>query len=673
MMKGFYHYWTSLRLLLRLPISYIGLFFYLVAIIVVDIVNYHTNPVQAIFTVKTSVGPFSSCLAMILIIYLYKKDTNHLHYSYPFSFTWALIGNWLSVMTYMSIYAAMIGTVFILNAHLWDITDLLLQNTIRNLIISMELTFALAISLGLIVASIVRNGFAYFISPMILLFTTYILRLPKPYLLPFKTSPILSSKNSEPMWVMMLTHQERAILWYVMAALAFLFFIGALIITVQRRPNKSILAHLLCLLVAVVFASSSFVYHYRYWSHQFSDLKEHHTVATPMAEAGNQPRSLFTITNYQIDMFEDGDMWTINSQLKIEIPEAPIGKTLSFTINPDFHVEQVTINGKIVDYNQQFGWVSLSGNDFNLSTPHQTMSFIYTGQFEEWGITGNGEEKWFAFIQGENFYLPAYLAWYPLPGRVPLYYQESKDIYHENSSSAITAKPVNYTIRLHHMDQPVFSTTFGKESTEHNIQVIQTTNRTGVTLFSGSFKTWESKNVSVVMPDYYDYARPIMTKEVESIRDFLKDTFKKPINGKLIFLPIDPEVITRHQTMANALVLPCNRLNHLTGYGADDLMEDHIIDYFLTGGKILRPGEAFNQTYIQAIKDLYQHEQGATVSGNTREPLVQKVISELDNDNEPLIKKFLRTLLLNQRDPNHPVITKDEWNLTWETIFENGV
>ena len=52
-----------------------------------------------------------------------------------------------------------------------------------------------------------------------------------------------------------------------------------------------------------------------------------------------------------------------------------------------------------------------------------------------------------------------------------------------------------------------------------------------------------------------------------------------------------------------------------------------------------------------------------------KEWYARQVANELKNKHEALLEKFLRTLIEDQINPSHPVITREKWDLTWNSIF----
>lgn len=682
MKKGFYQYFFDLRMVFKRPVNIICLILFLIAMIGVNLSHLSSGPVGAIYTCMKLIYPFSTGLAILLSIRLYNSQTIDTLKAYPLSFTWILGGKWLSVMTYMTLYTMVTLAIFGWGALSWDFQGPVFWNIVNKLFMSMEITYGFSITLGLFIASLLRHHTAYLAGVMVWLCGTFLIPflLPEKLLwLPFKVNPLKNAVlNNDPEWGLALTQQEQTKIIWVLIALMLIFFIGTVTTSIKQRPIKYSYAPIISLIAAVFIVGASLFTHFEYWSHQLGDLKEHHTVSIPKAKAVNYPLTPYTVNDYLIDVFKDDYLWTFHSKLSIDIPEVPSTGMLSFTINPDFSIEQVTVNGKIVDYDQHDGWIDLSFDDFDPNAAQQNLSFIYSGRLEEWGYDGeSGKETWFGFTRGDSFYVPAYLAWYPLPGRIPLYINESKNVYSANLSSALTSKPATYTIRIHGFDQPVFTTSLLQSMTKNNVEELAGTNQTGVTLFGGTFKTWESKNVSVLFPAYYDHVRTALTSQIGSMRDFLEDTFKMPIAGKFVCLPIGGN----QQNAGDAFTFPCSLFDQLSNPVVSDEMERNLIDDFLSDGQFLTDqfgaSAQLNIDYILAVQALYHYEhtdsEPQISSSEKNDSFIQQVIDALNQDQTEQVKKFLRTLYEDQKDPTHPIITREDWMLTWNDVYQKGV
>ena len=79
-------------------------------------------------------------------------------------------------------------------------------------------------------------------------------------------------------------------------------------------------------------------------------------------------------------------------------------------------------------------------------------------------------------------------------------------------------------------------------------------------------------------------------------------------------MPINNNLLKSTQKSGNALIFPCDQLTHLLDQRVSNEMEKEMIDYFLTGGKLLQKElgdtESVNEDYIQVISDLFHYKNG---------------------------------------------------------------
>ncbi|MGV3489558.1 MAG: hypothetical protein ACO1OC_13390 [Tuberibacillus sp.] len=672
---GIYQFNTDIRAMFKNPVLIVCLLVYLFAVLAIFFYYKNAGPVQSIYLVKKLIGPYPTCLSMLLMVHIYytnyMSDNGKWLKSHPYSGSWMIIGSFFSVTAFMSIFASITLIAFFCSSYIWGFQGVSFWYMLKNLTASLELLYILSVSYGLFMAAVIRHYAAYLITFMSWMLIDIIIPhviLGKFIGLIITIDPFVKTvQGTYPEWGLTLIHREQTILWLIIISLSLLFISIALLSTALLRPTKKFLGPVIAVVIAFCFLSISLIGHFRYWSNQKAELDEHRSVSVYTADIFSPSQKSLEVRDYLIDVFKENDSWIVYSQLSVHSSESIPGEDVFFTINPDLNVEQITVNGTIVNFTQNNGTISFAARHFNFDSGDQTVSFVYSGKINEWGMEADGKQNWFAFANDRHFYIPAALAWYPLPGKIPIYINEHKNVYRVNQGSASTNEPVNYTVRMHGFDTAVLTTQLTNKRTENDVQILTAENTFGMTVFSGSFETWESKGLDVILPIYYEKLRPQWTSKVASIRDFLQSTFNTPISGKIISLPM-AESKTGTDEVGDALIISCGKTEAFSS-------EETIMDYLLTRGNLLngnRGKSMVNQAFVTGLSMLYHYKDGSITPSNlsTNNPMVRQVSNALAHHDVVKLKRFFSALLEDQKDRTRPNFTANEWHVIWEDTFK---
>ncbi|GGE50281.1 hypothetical protein GCM10011391_31300 [Pullulanibacillus camelliae] len=406
------------------------------------------------------------------------------------------------------------------------------------------------------------------------------------------------------------------------------------------------------------------------------------------SSAKNQLQKQVTnlMRSYTIDVFRNKDIWTVNAQIQLQ--HAPkLNGPLLFTLNPDFRVKEVLINNKSVSFTVKGTTISIANDSFENDMKNQTLAFIYQGKLNEWTMGKSGDQHYNAFVNGDDAFVPSYLAWYPLPGKISLYNQEGSNLTAPNLQ-ANPVSPLSFKVNLHGFAQSFLSTSGTKSKTFNDTQVFRDSLTSGMSLLSGRFHSEHVKQLTIVVPTEERALLKPVIHYCTYADQLLNQWLKASPSGTLFFVPtkvvmnqatsmvLDGSFLLNSEQLLNTkTVEPELMTNEWLGY----VMTQQNISAYLssTQQKISEDNGASYMTFA-AMNYILQKNMGNPEPQLVNNALLLKtkayadVKSAIKNSQVATLKAVLK--ILYDKDIKDaeglPTISYKDWHGAWQSILD---
>ncbi|WP_096156810.1 hypothetical protein [Bacillus sp. FJAT-45066] len=400
----------------------------------------------------------------------------------PHSYLSKLLAKFSSIFLYTNIFSVVfLIPYFLLGKSYTDFS--ILQKEAISILLQSQIAYSVTIVLGMTLAAFITHRIVYIIVFCAWMFGTFFMEgfiMERYNLFIFKVfhlNKFFLSNTYQYGWSINLQQTEKMYAQiFVIGFTILLFFITLLKLMSKRLMNKKS-AKLVSISLVAIVACSTFIPYSMFWKDR---LQNHHYLVNGVKEQSDNESVLFPSETYKIDMKRKQDTILLESKVTLQKTNQ---QPFTFTLYPNFEIEDVIWNGKSVHFDRDFQFITFEEEELE----ENNLVVKYSGELNEWTTIG-GRERLLAFIEGSDMFLPSNIAWYPIIGQYKIfqldYYTAQENLSLSNLSNSNTFYPSDFHVSLTGFAHEVFGTYEEKEITEDNTMVVKSNNRTGLTLFS---------------------------------------------------------------------------------------------------------------------------------------------------------------------------------------------
>lgn len=475
--------------------------------------------------------------------------------SLPNSFLSIILAKFLSLVIYSGLFTLFYFLVFLWQGSSYGKDMYYLLEHGLTFSIQSQLSYAVTISLGMVLAVLISNRIVYIIVFCAWMFGTFFMegyiiqRYQLHFLKTFHLNQFFMDVSHSEDWGYRISRKET--LYSQLFVMFFSLFLLA--ITIMKSSTNRISSFekrkwtFFGLVTALTIAS--FLPYGSLWADRLGHYNFLKAGAVEQIDSEDGTLldtvgEFYNVDSYSIKM----DRTAKNSfhvKAELVIPNLKDNTPLNFSLYPSFEVESVSWNGVKTDFKKEHHLITVSDIDQQESN---RLEVEYTGSLNEWGQV-YGRERNFAFFKKEDMYIPSYIGWYPLPGDYPIYtlFDANTEDYihtigfnrHIELNQALPTS--DFQVELINFDHHVFSTAHSSKKTADGVQIFTSENAKGLTLFSNKGLVENRGNLPFSVIAHKENYQIIQQKlgDMAAIEDYfqswLDEEFQKDL--KLVYIP----------------------------------------------------------------------------------------------------------------------------------------
>ncbi|GGK12002.1 hypothetical protein GCM10010965_01210 [Caldalkalibacillus thermarum] len=505
--------------------------------------------------------------AMLLGILIIRRDTIPATYDWLGSWpvaplmqvTAKFVAGWLYLSTFTLVMAAVFSGVGYHRGVTWSH----IESALTQYVLQYEWSYAVTLALAMFLAAAIRPRIVYLIGFCAWMFGTFFMDIflmshsQLYFLRTFHLNQFtVDSLLSNDVWGWQLLSSEIWLSRLFVAMFTVMLIIWITVILVTRRPAQRETGWILCGVATILLSIATFLPYAQLWQERYAIhdafVQESSIPIDSEEETRFQPG--FAIQSYDIQLeqhHQNGLKGTATlTFLTADVAEQP---SLYFTLNRLLKVIRVELNGKEVDFEREGDTLLIQPEVLDQQLEQQVMSIEYAGRLFLWGFN-HYRETMHGFVQGKHVFLPAHLAWYPLPGKRPLFNlgfftKNDKPAYYLRAPEPIQLDflglnpvPSEYTITLSQFEGDVFTTAADKviRDPQNHVQQFYIAEAEGVTLLGGNVTEIPAGQAfSVVSSPVYEGEINLFLEDMEHIEQYFSQWLEKMpnISRTIFYLP----------------------------------------------------------------------------------------------------------------------------------------
>lgn len=428
-----------------------------------------------------------------------------------------LSAKYIAGILYLSLFTLSMCTVFVWFAMKRELAVNVLLKEAAFFAIQYEVSYMVTLALAMFLAVWIKNRIVYLIGFCAWMFGTFFLdifiisRLNLYFLKTFHLNQFMVQSTEffgNEAWGLSLLKDEVFFSRLFVVGFAVMLLACMIAMLKKLRPSKSLNRWNMLSIAAIAIASLLYVPYGLIWKERF-DVYKNMVRSSPIfnyTDDGQQTVSFsedeefkvynnekFKVTSYDIDLKRNKQDW-LTITTKINIPTDAISKkeAIPLTLNRMFRVSDVEMNGVSVKWKQTNDFLEIDPSNINKNSNQQVLNVSYEGKLFLWNYRIDNYESFDGFVRGGNVYLPATIAWYPLPGHQYLYGKnfENELFFIGDASLASNA---DFSIKTKGFENKLYSTS-GLSSMKSGSQLFEGEHLESVDLFAGNLIECTSRN-----------------------------------------------------------------------------------------------------------------------------------------------------------------------------------
>ncbi|TCS96785.1 ABC transporter permease [Hazenella coriacea] len=414
--------------------------------------------------------------------------------SYPISGFKLVSAKWTAAMLYLSLFSLTMLIVYVSFAFRQGLlVEEILDRSLLFLLVY-EWDFMYTLTLSMLLAMVIRNRIVYLIGFSGWVFFTFFMdvfikrMLGLYYLGGFQLSQFsLDSILENEAWGPWMSSFE---IWAtrLMVLGMCLWFVSIMITLIEtRRPsNQGSRWKIISFIMVFVCAVMAFPYSWL-WAEKYQGFAAIENY-TPVADRDVQ-WVVFDVNQVRVNVHKQtNDNVKVKAELTIPTSSLPEEK-VPFTLNHSLQVKKISVDGKELSFEREGEILSIDRSQFNLGKTEQVLLFEYEGQIMNW-YYNNFADVTSSFVKDDYVLLPAYVAWYPIPGNQPLFVKQNG--VNENFHIQLL-NPADFEVTLQGFPKETY-VTLPLVSQQGDLKTYAMKQTSGVSLLAGNM-------IKVNMPD----------------------------------------------------------------------------------------------------------------------------------------------------------------------------
>ncbi|UTR13622.1 hypothetical protein MM221_13440 [Salipaludibacillus sp. LMS25] len=416
-----------------------------------------------------------------------------------------------------------------------------------NDIVQYELSYAVTLSLAMLLTAIIPHRVIYLIGFCTWMFGTFfmdIFIISRGNLYSLKTFHLnqyfLDSLMFTEVWGLHLLWNEIWLSRLFVLGFSIMLLVGVITLLkghVSRREKNGwrIGSCVSILLACLTFLPYGFV-----WADHLAQVNIAESDAYDLEEL-EKDYQLIDVLSYQIDMHRHpNDSIEASAFVEVNAESLLDEDVLYFRLNPLLNLDRLTWDNEQIAYDREGSLITIPLNESKANSDTVTLHFSYSGPLTMWGHR-SGREQYFSFLDGENIMLPSTIAWYPLAGDQPIFIKldtvTTSDEYDYEGSRY--RDRYDFDLTLTGFTQEIFASAFEAEADSEQ-QVFSKENGTGVSLFGGNLTKFApiGEMEAIGSPSMEKRFEPILA-QFNTVSSYLNENFPTDTNieNKIFLLP----------------------------------------------------------------------------------------------------------------------------------------
>lgn len=398
----------------------------------------HGNLFILVFQYHSAQFVITLGIAMILGILLIRRDLHRVGYgwmkSLPVTSFTQVTTKFAAGLGYLTLFTLCMAAVVLFYGLAVELPGAVLRDHLLFFIIQSQLSYAVTLSLAILLSVTISSRICYLIGFCAWMFGTFFIDLVlvngmKAFpLITFHLSQFtLTSPLESEMFGYSLYHHELVTIRLFVLSFTVLMLVSSIVYLNRLRPSTCRRQWLAAFMFILVFTIAAYYPNGSLWMDRYAFLNK--LVAdSPDFNSINieseLPPSELQVNEYHLHMNKGpGEIVHFHARLSVDFTE--IGQqqqTISFTLNRQFHVERVLLDGKEASLLSRDGdivQINWNSAEDDFSTVKEVELF-YSGSLKEWLVV-DGYPTMTSLLTSDHVYLLKQEAWYPVPGRRHLY------------------------------------------------------------------------------------------------------------------------------------------------------------------------------------------------------------------------------------------------------------
>lgn len=381
-------------------------------------------------------------LAMFIGIMTVRRDIYRHAYDWmqglPLSHFMRISVKYIVGMLYLTSFSVIAGVVYAIASHQLGIPASLYMEHARYFMVSYELSYLITYALAMLLAILIPNRVIYLIGFCTWMFGTFFMQIyiiERNYwniLTTFHLSQLYASASYDnDVWNFNLISEQLIYSHVFVAIFAVMLLVIAIMLLDMKRPTSYRKFNYTASVLAVILTIVSFLPYADVWNKRKDNLQQ--ILNNPnvksfweLKQEADSDEEIFSfpIEKYDVSVVKDKDD-TLHVTALLSIPVQGIRDfaDLKLTLNHNFVIDTVKVGGKEVSFHQEYDWVTIPLT--TSSKDNISVELRYGGQIYDDPLRDKGPDGLFAFVKGDNAFLPYYTAWYPLAGQHHIYLREA--------------------------------------------------------------------------------------------------------------------------------------------------------------------------------------------------------------------------------------------------------
>lgn len=637
-------------------------------------------------------------MAMLLGILTLRKDLKRLSYEWlgtmPVSEHIYVVAKFLVGWLYLSLFTLAMLVVYVPLAYRHDVPAPVIWQHAGEFAIQYELSYAVTLALGMLLAQAIPNRVAYLIGFCAWMFGTYfmdIFLLQREQLMALKTFHLnqffLDSVQESELWWSGLANLER--LWS--RAFVGAFTVGMLLVIMlllsMNKPSSRRVPFWVASITVVLLCVGLYTPYALLWHDRFEQAANRKLGSAKVETEGSY--TTFPVERYKIQLTHEGQgEISVDATLSVLTEELPADRPVTFQLHRDLKLESVKWNGAELEAKREYDFIQISYEQVETERVEQQIQFTYGGKLKEWLMLQREQVP--VFVQADQLYLPDYAAWYPIPGDLPLFYYNPIADKLKMRHELPPVKPVKMDVQVRGFTNRIYGSLPSMD--EQDELVFYSDAAQGLTLFASprilELKVPGEPFTLLTSPSNRHEAEAFLS-DVNQARAYFKTWLGEGVERleQIAYFPlnmVDVELDRWQEVKGNTYFIAetknhnldsFQRVNAISAILFQDLYDGYYYaDQVHGNGSIVGEiRDLFAELYITEVLQRRSHPiHDLKRSESSVYDVMQKQVHEaIDAGKLDQVKAVLRYfyeegLTIDARTPKIPMITWEQWNEVWE-------